>query len=81
MATILLSVLVALLVFGAMSIGILFGRQPIKGSCGGMSAMAGGDASCAVCGGNPAKCPEGDGDVTDRTPREPQIFDPKRSGR
>lgn len=74
MTTILLSVFVALLVFGAMSIGIIFGRQPIKGSCGGMSAMAGGDASCSVCGGNPAKCPE----VGDSSRHEPEIFDPKQ---
>jgi hypothetical protein len=76
MTTLLLTVLVALLVFGAMSIGIIFGRQPIKGSCGGMSAMAG-DTSCAVCGGNPAKCPEGD--ATNRVTRAPEIYDPKQS--
>lgn len=78
MTTILLTVLIALLVFGAMSIGILFGRQPIRGSCGGMSAMAGGDASCAVCGGNPAKCPEGGSDPVDRASIEAEIFDPKQ---
>jgi hypothetical protein len=78
MTTILLTMLVALLVFGAMSIGIIFGRQPIKGSCGGMGAMAGGDASCAVCGGNPAKCPEGNGESVDRASRGPEIFDPTR---
>ena len=75
MTTLLLTVVVALLVFAAMSIGIIFGRQPIKGSCGGMSAMAG-DTSCAVCGGNPAKCPEGD--AANRQTRPPEIFDPKR---
>lgn len=76
MTTLLLTLLVVLLVVGAMSIGIIFGRQPIKGSCGGMSAMAG-DASCAVCGGNPTKCPEGD--AANRLTRAPEIFDPKRS--
>jgi hypothetical protein len=78
MTTILLTVLVALLVFGAMSIGIIFGRQPIKGSCGGMSAMAGGDASCAVCGGDREKCPEGGNDAMGPARGEVGIFDPKR---
>jgi hypothetical protein len=78
MATILLTVLVALLVFGAMSIGIIFGRQPIKGSCGGMSAMAGGDASCAVCGGNREKCPDGRSDSSGPANGEVGMFDPKR---
>ncbi len=59
MTTILLTIVIALVVFGAMSIGIMFGRQPIKGSCGGMATLSGGDQSCQVCGGNPAKCPEG----------------------
>jgi uncharacterized protein len=76
MTTLLLTVMVVLLVVAAMSIGIIFGRQPIKGSCGGMSAMAG-DTSCAVCGGNPEKCPEGDAEG--RLTRAPEIFDPKRS--
>ena len=57
MATIILSVVIALLVFAGMAVGLMFGRQPIKGSCGGMSAMAGG-GSCSVCGDDPAKCPD-----------------------
>ncbi len=56
MTTILLSIVVALLVFAGMALGILFGRQPIKGSCGGIGAASG--ESCELCGGNPAKCPE-----------------------
>jgi uncharacterized protein len=58
MATILLTIVIVLLVFAATSLGIIFGRQPIKGSCGGMSAMSGGDGACQICGGNPSKCPE-----------------------
>lgn len=41
----------------AMSIGTLAGRGPIKGSCGGMSAL-GMDTECDICGGDPAKCEE-----------------------
>jgi hypothetical protein len=43
------------LMIGAMSVGVLMGRKPIKGSCGGMSAL-GIDTSCDVCGGDPNKC-------------------------
>jgi hypothetical protein len=44
-----------LLLVGAMAIGVLFGRKPISGSCGGLSAL-GIDAECEICGGNPARC-------------------------
>jgi len=76
MATILVSIVVAFLVFGAMALGVIFGRQPIKGSCGGMSAMAGGDGTCQVCGGNPAKCPEASDDGAGAI-QAPRVFDPK----
>lgn len=39
----------------AMSVGVLAGRGPIKGSCGGMSAL-GIDTECDICGGDPNKC-------------------------
>lgn len=64
METILLTVVLMLLAFAGMAIGIMFGRQPIKGSCGGMSALAGGDGSCKLCGGDPQKCDE----LNDRDP-------------
>jgi len=39
----------------AMSVGVLLGRKPIKGSCGGMSAL-GMDTACDICGGKPSEC-------------------------
>lgn len=39
----------------AMSVGVIAGRGPIKGSCGGMSAL-GIDTECDICGGDPNKC-------------------------
>tara|TARA_B100000900_G_scaffold415882_1_gene447686 strand:+ start:8504 stop:8731 length:228 start_codon:yes stop_codon:yes gene_type:complete len=43
------------LIVAAMSVGVMAGREPIKGSCGGMGA-AGIDQSCEICGGDPQRC-------------------------
>ena len=50
LAFILVSALVAL-----MAIGVLLGRKPIAGSCGGMKAL-GMEMECEICGGDAAKC-------------------------
>jgi len=57
MTTVLLAVLLVLVLFAAMAVGQLFGRPPIKGSCGGMSALAA-KGECAICGGDSGKCEE-----------------------
>lgn len=57
MTTVLASFVILLLVVAGMAVGVIFGREPIKGSCGGLN-NAGVDASCELCGGNPAKCEE-----------------------
>ena len=54
MSTILFSVGFFLLMALAMAIGVMAGRKPIKGSCGGIGAMSGAD--CPVCGGDSSKC-------------------------
>ncbi len=41
----------------SMSVGVLMGRKPISGSCGGMKAL-GMDVACEICGGNEDKCKE-----------------------
>jgi uncharacterized protein len=51
------SILVIGLVIAGMAIGVLAGRPPIKGSCGGMGAL-GVDSACVICGGNPQRCDE-----------------------
>lgn len=38
-----------------MAVGVMFGRKPISGSCGGMSAI-GMESECDVCGGDKTKC-------------------------
>ena len=46
-----------LLIILAMSVGVIFTRKPIKGTCGGIAAL-GMDQSCDICGGDTAKCDE-----------------------
>jgi uncharacterized protein len=53
----LISTAVIGLVIAGMAIGVLAGRPPIKGSCGGMGAL-GVDSACTICGGNPQRCDE-----------------------
>ncbi|TCS42626.1 (Na+)-NQR maturation NqrM [Reinekea marinisedimentorum] len=43
------------LIIAAMAIGVIFGRKPIAGSCGGMAAV-GMESECDVCGGDKSKC-------------------------
>ena len=57
MTVFLLSLLIVGLVVGGMAIGVLMGRAPIKGSCGGIGAL-GIQTSCEICGGNPQRCEE-----------------------
>ena len=55
--TILLAFILLAVVFTAMSIGILLGRKPIAGSCGGVGAALGEkDYSCDICGDDPQRC-------------------------
>ena len=57
MITFLVTLSVFLLVVGGMSIGLILQNKPIKGSCGGMSAL-GIDTACDICGGDTSKCDE-----------------------
>ena len=69
MSMFLVSVLVIGLVMAGMAIGVIMGRQPIKGSCGGMGAL-GIDTACEICGGDPKRCDEEtrDGEVGKTNP-------------
>jgi len=57
MAELLLSILIVGIVITGMAVGVIAGRGPIKGSCGGMGAL-GLDTSCDICGGDPKRCDE-----------------------
>lgn len=50
-----LAFLVMLLVVTGMAIGAMAGRGPLKGSCGGLSAV-GIEGRCDICGDDPARC-------------------------
>ena len=55
MEIVLVAFFVMLTLVVAMSVGVIFGRQPIAGSCGGMKAL-GMEMECEICGGDPQMC-------------------------
>ncbi|MGF2735227.1 (Na+)-NQR maturation NqrM [Marinobacter sp. DUT-1] len=57
MGTFLLVLFIVIVLVAAMSIGVMFGRKPISGTCGGIGAL-GISSSCDICGGNTQKCKE-----------------------
>lgn len=65
--TAVLAFLFMLVIVAAMSVGVIMGRRPIAGSCGGMKTL-GLDTTCEVCGGNPEACERADGTALSRIP-------------
>lgn len=57
MATFVFAALFMMVVVGIMSIGVLMGRKPIAGSCGGLATL-GMKSACEVCGGDQKVCDE-----------------------
>ena len=57
--TIVLSFAVLLLVVAGMAVGVIISGRPIKGSCGGLSALPGAE-QCGVCGRNLSDISQGD---------------------
>lgn len=52
---------VMLLVFIGLAAGVLAGRKPIAGSCGGIASL-GIEKECSICGGVREKCEEANSD-------------------
>jgi len=59
MALFFLVFVVLLIITMIMAVGVLMGRKPIAGSCGGIGAALGqDDYVCEFCGDDEAKCEE-----------------------
>jgi hypothetical protein len=57
MIELILSIVIFGLLITGMAVGVLLGRKPISGSCGGVGAALGEkDYSCDICGGDIKKC-------------------------
>lgn len=56
MTWILVFIIMLLVVLG-MAVGVIFGRKPIAGSCGGIANL-GIEKECSICGGSREKCEE-----------------------
>tara|TARA_R110002072_G_scaffold3830_6_gene27367 strand:+ start:44167 stop:44388 length:222 start_codon:yes stop_codon:yes gene_type:complete len=54
-----LAFLIMVTIVIAMAVGVLHGRAPIAGTCGGLNNLAGGGA-CELCGGDTSKCESND---------------------
>jgi len=60
-----LALVVVVLLITGMAIGVIMGRKPIAGSCGGVAAALGEkEYTCDICGGDPNKC-ENQENITD----------------
>ena len=55
MTEFLLSFVILMTIVAMMAVGVMRGRAPIPGSCGGLNNL-GVDGACEICGGNPVKC-------------------------
>ncbi|MGE4527579.1 MAG: (Na+)-NQR maturation NqrM [Rhodospirillaceae bacterium] len=52
----LIAFIVMLVVVAAMAVGVMAGRKPIAGSCGGIAILGLDKESCPFCGGDKENC-------------------------
>ncbi|PIE23808.1 MAG: ApbE family protein [Neptuniibacter caesariensis] len=57
MTTMFFTLIALVCIVVAMSVGVIMGRKPISGSCGGL-ANVGIEGKCSICGDDPQKCEE-----------------------
>lgn len=64
-----------LIVMTIMAVGVILGRKPITGSCGGIGAALGEvDYECELCGGDEAKCESLNAENSDASPTAKSSF-------
>lgn len=80
MGTFLLALLIVGLLVAAMSVGVIFGRKPITGTCGGLGA-AGITGPCEICGGDTSKCEDQSSDGTTSADLAYDAIDAGQQGR
>ncbi|WP_339461873.1 (Na+)-NQR maturation NqrM [Pseudomonas sp. EA_105y_Pfl2_R69] len=56
-----------MLVVSLMAVGVIMGRKPIAGSCGGIANL-GIEKECSICGGSREKCEEINGSADETSP-------------
>lgn len=61
----LLTFVILLTMVAAMAVGVMRGRAPISGSCGGLNNLGVGGA-CEICGGRPELCEQQEGESDGR---------------
>ncbi len=72
----LLSFLIMCLIMAGMAVGAMAGRGPLKGSCGGLSAV-GIEGRCEICGDDPSRCEEQQSDG-ERSTKQADFYDATR---
>ncbi len=65
---------IMLLVVAGMAVGVIFGRKPIAGSCGGIANL-GIEKECSICGGSREKCEEINSDKGAEQAKNEQAYD------
>ncbi len=65
----LLAFVIMVIAVAAMAIGVINGRKPISGTCGGLNN----EGTCSLCGGEPSQC-ESNTDA----PIQAKVYDPRR---
>lgn len=55
MMTVIITFFIMAMVILLMSVGVLLGRKPVQGSCGGLNTIDG-LSECEICGGDSSKC-------------------------
>lgn len=50
------SFVVFAVIIAGMAIGVIAGRAPISGSCGGVGKILGTPQKCEICGDDPTRC-------------------------